>query len=257
MIWPWAKPALNPTAIRYDMHNHLLPGVDDGVRNEQQAFEAIIALREMGYRGAVLTPHIFPDAYDNDEPSLHAAFETFHAHAARVFDDFALAIGAEYLLDEHLMSRLAHHPGELLTFGQAQPLLLVELPITYEPPELGDLAATCRTQGIRPVLAHVERYRYLDPARSDTKLTRFKREGAMFQINIGALVGQFGPGSRRRARALWRTGMVDLLGSDLHHPSQALSHIPQGWRYLARRGAAFNAANHLELFEADATQAGD
>ena len=71
--------------------------------------------------------------------------------------------------------------------------------------------------GYQPVLAHPERYLYLD----DDRYRSLKDAGALFQRNIGSLEGLYGEAVSIRAEALIAQNMYDMQGTDLHNEKYA------------------------------------
>lgn len=231
-----ARPALG-----WDFHCHLLPGVDDGVRTLDEARAAIAGLRRLGYRGGVLTPHIYPGVYDNDTAGLRAAFAEFRA---RIGEDYALWLAAEYHVTDALFERIAE--GDLLyaPLGDRR-LVLVEFPYLMPAPRGIDALATLTRAGYQPVLAHAERYRYLhtDP---EPWLARIARHGTWVQCNIGSLSGLYGEGPRALAEDLLQRGLPVLWGTDLHRPRQIERYIAPGLECLGGLGRLNPALDALE-----------
>ena len=60
-----------------DIHNHLLPGVDDGFGSAEESLEAIRLLSAAGVGELVFTPHINPDVYPERYPYMAECLEDF------------------------------------------------------------------------------------------------------------------------------------------------------------------------------------
>jgi len=76
-------PTLTATDICVDVHSHLLPKVDDGLAGEPEAAAVITALREMGYKAAICTPHIYKDVFETNEQMLRDVYDHFAAAMKR------------------------------------------------------------------------------------------------------------------------------------------------------------------------------
>lgn len=205
-----------PLALDWDMHAHWLPRVDDGAPDEAEGLAMLRALASMGYRGAVATPHIYPGLFENTEAGLRASFEAFSARAAAEIPGFRTELAAEYMFDEVFSRRLMADDPDLLWFGPRRDLLLVELPMHGEPAALGEVLDHCRRRRRRVVLAHVERYAYAFGEADLDRLIEWKGRGALLQLNASSCAGNYGPAIRDCARRVWREGLVDLVGSDMH-----------------------------------------
>jgi len=198
-----------------DLHSHLVPGVDDGSRTLDEGRAGLIKLLRSGVRRVVTTPHF--DASLTRDPVLmgdrlaeiDGGWESLKAMSASEFPDLELYRGQEVMLDI---------PDPDLTdrrlFLADTPYLLVEWPGLRVPPSTLPVLARFREAGIRPIIAHPERYRGLD---KELYLPgEWKAEGALLQVNYGSLVGRYGELPRKRALTLLARGWADLMASDFH-----------------------------------------
>lgn len=192
-----------------DWHSHILPGVDDGVETLSDSLEILKAYEEMGFREVWLTPHIMEDC-PNTTSNLRMRFEELkNAYSGSL----QLHLAAENMLDPLFSQRLEE--GDVLPLGPRGEHLLVETSYINPPAGFHDLLQKIRSKGFFPVLAHPERYRYmnLDDYRS------LREKGTILQINLFSLLGIYGPDARIKAEWLLRHGMTDIAGSDIHRPS--------------------------------------
>lgn len=220
--------------LTWDLHAHLIPGVDDGVPTVADAVEAIRSLRELGYRGSVVTPHVYRGLYPNTRETLEPALGALRAELATEHIDYALVMAAEYFADEHLIAFADREP--LLSFGPpGSALVLVEYPYSVEPLLWADALTALVRNGYTPVIAHVERYRFVSDA-PDLWLHRFAQYGAKLQCNIGSLVGQYGRTAQQLARLLRDRSIPTFWGTDLHRPSQIDKFIRPGLTHLVEAG---------------------
>ncbi|MCX5661471.1 MAG: protein tyrosine phosphatase [Planctomycetota bacterium] len=247
--WFRSPNGLSPAAVRFDLHNHILPGVDDGAPDLEHALGIIQAMVDLGYKGAVVTPHIQPEVFENTEEALAESFRLFepiaHAHFKGMF---RLALGAEYYLDNQLMDSLWNRPDDLLRFGPDRSLLLIEFPTISLPTFVPDLLGACRRAKITPVIAHPERYADIHFDHKHENVRAWRDGGALIQVNLGSLVGQYGSTVRACANALGNHGLVDLVGTDLHRPSQAPHYTVPAWDALAHSRWKFDPARQQGLF---------
>jgi tyrosine-protein phosphatase YwqE len=173
--------------------------------------ELLEAMHALGYRKVITTPHSMADGYRNPTEVILGGLEKLRAEVARVGLDIRVEAAAEYYLDHELERKVA--AGDVLTFGNK--LLLFELPFISEPNMLLQVIFQMQTQGYRPVLAHPERYAFWYTDFS--KYERLKERGVLFQLNLVALSGAYGPQARQIAERLIDAGAYELLGSDCHN----------------------------------------
>ncbi len=203
------------TAGLVDLHSHLVPAVDDGARTIDDAIEGIGRMVERGVRSIVTTPHLSATA--TLRPSRLAAalepvdraFEALSDRVAERFPDIELGRGHEMLLDvpDPDLSDSRLWLGEV-------PVVLVEWPGLQFPPGTPRVLDEMVRGGIRPVVAHPERYRV-----HNQRLTtpgEWREAGAWLQMNYGSLVGRYGPQARAHALTLLERGWVDCFASDFH-----------------------------------------
>ena len=199
-----------------DMHSHLLPGLDDGAETVEHSIDLLRALRELGFRKLIMTPHIMGDFYKNTPEGIRAALEQLRtAAAAAGLGDVELDCAAEYYLDEFLGHKLAVGT-EMLTFGGDKRYLLFETSYMNEPLNLFDTIFELKAQGYRPVLAHPERYTYLYGRFGEIEKLR-QDHGVLLQVNLNSLAGYYSPAAKKVAEQLIDGGLVDFVGTDTHH----------------------------------------
>ena len=198
-----------------DMHSHLLPGLDDGAETLAHSLDLLRALRALGYRKLIMTPHIMGDFYRNTPATIGAALAGLRtAAAAAGLHDVALEAAAEYYLDEWFGRRLAA-AEPLLTFGGEKRYVLLETSYLNESFTFDETIFNLKAAGYQPVLAHPERYTYLYGRFAE--LARIRANGVLLQLNLNSLAGYYSSGARRVAEQLIDAGLVDMVGTDAHH----------------------------------------
>ena len=213
-----ATPAGLPTlaVLGTDMHSHLLPGLDDGAETVEHSLDLLRALRELGYRKLIMTPHIMGDFYKNTPEGIRAALQLLRKAAAEAgLGDVELDCAAEYYLDEFLGRKLADGT-EMLTFGGDKRYLLFETSYMNEPLNLFEIIFELKAQGYTPVLAHPERYTYFYGRLAEVEALR-RDHGVLLQVNLNSLAGYYSPAAKKVAEQLVDGGLVDFVGTDTHH----------------------------------------
>ncbi|MCB9183314.1 MAG: capsular biosynthesis protein [Flavobacteriales bacterium] len=204
-------PPADLSGLRCDIHSHFIPGIDDGAQNLEQSMELLQAMHELGYRKVITTPHSMADGYRNTPEIILGGLEKLRAEVARQGLDMEVDAAAEYYLDHDLEKKVTDRT--VLTFGDK--LLLFELPFISEPTILLNVVFAMQTNGYRPVLAHPERYGFWH--NDFGKYERLKERGVLFQLNMVALTGAYGPKAKEIAERLIDAGAYELLGSDCHN----------------------------------------
>ena len=187
-----------------DQHSHILYGLDDGVKTQEDSLAILQLLEEQGVSEVWFTPHVMEDVPNTTE-GIRARFEQLKS-IYRGGLRFHLA--AEYMIDTLFEERLAAR--DLLTHGNDT--VLVETSSVAPPINLWEVLETMRKAGYRPLIAHPERYRYMDKA--DYK--RLHDMGCVLQMNLPSIVGFYGESARERALDLLDKGWSAMVGSDCH-----------------------------------------
>lgn len=210
-----------------ERHCHILPGVDDGVKNMDQALKVLERYESLGITRVWLTPHIMED-FPNTTPELRARYDElrqayygceggnideigiFYQNQAKAKGKIELMLSAENMMDCILSERLA--TGDLLPYGDNGDELLVETSYYRPPINFKGMLSDVRSAGYFPVLAHPERYTYMD---NDT-YDELHQQGVRFQLNLPSLAGAYGQDAAKRAHHLLKKGYYKYQGNDTH-----------------------------------------
>lgn len=197
-----------------DIHNHLLPGVDDGFRNAESSIDAIRMMSEAGCKDLVFTPHMNPDVYPKmTEQRLKEVYEKFTEMIPAELG-VTTWLAAEYMVVKDFEERAAK--GGLLTFEDGS--ILIEMSYYYRSYNLEDTVFALVTEGYKPILAHPERYLYM--ADKLKEFDNLRDMGCRFQLNRLSLDGVYGGESITIMDYLLSNGMYDFMATDLHTISQ-------------------------------------
>ncbi|TCK84866.1 tyrosine-protein phosphatase [Albibacterium bauzanense] len=227
--------------LQVDMHSHILPGIDDGAADVETSLRLIDGLIAMGYKKLIATPHIISDIHPNTPETIEAAKQLLQTELDKKGYTIPVSYAAEYMLDENFLPLLK--AGDLLTFGNK--IILVETMFLDLPPNLEEILFQLQTHGYQPLLAHPERYHYVD--RNLTRLSLFRDRNCMFQCNALSFTGYYGKREQEIAYRLLDAGLIDFIGSDIHHDRhlEHLQHFTVSSK-IARQLESLNYKN-LEL----------
>lgn len=200
------------TVLQTDMHSHLLPGIDDGSNDIETSLELIRGLKELGYTKLITTPHILWDIYRNTPEIINAKLIELKKAVKEAGIDIELHAAAEYFLDEHVEELLKKKEPLLAVSGNK---VLTEFSMAFPSMNTKDILFDMQMQGYQPIIAHPERYIYLQQNKEFYQ--ELKDIGCLFQLNLLAVGGHYGRSVRELAEYLLNNGFYDLIGTDLHH----------------------------------------
>jgi protein-tyrosine phosphatase len=221
-----------------DLHTHILPEMDDGAPDLDTALALLALEARQGVARIALTSHYHCEEHTPEEfQALRAAsWEKLKAAAEQSGCPVELKLGCEV----YFSPKLRRMDCRSLCL-EGTDLLLLELPVNYCPEFLEETLWDLQSQGITPLIAHVERCGYLleDPA----LLARLAREGIYAQVNAQTLLRQ--DKRKKIVLKLLKWGLVQVICSDTHSPEKRPPRLAEAMAEIEKKlGAA--AASRLE-----------
>ena len=195
-----------------DMHSHLLPALDDGLRTMDETIEYVQKLYQLGYSKLICTPHIISDLHPNSPdtilPRLAEVQQQIKEHNIPV----EIEAAAEYMVDLEFEETI-RNDEPLLSFGNNY--ILIEMSFIAPSPNIESVIFELCIKGLQPIIAHPERYIYYHD--SLDKYQRLTDLGCVLQINLLSLSGYYGGNVKKAAEKLLKNKMVQFAGTDMHH----------------------------------------
>ncbi|MDF0708346.1 tyrosine-protein phosphatase [Flagellimonas okinawensis] len=199
-----------------DIHNHILPGIDDGAKTVEDSLELIRTFSEMGVTNFRCTPHIMHNHYDNTPKTIKNSYDQLlEGIKKKDLSDIKIDYAAEHMIDDNFEN--------ILQEKQVMPLgsdyLLIEM--SYLQPSFNfDISVEeIARHGYFPILAHPERYMYYHG--SYGKYPSMKSKGILFQLNLLSLSSEsYGAAAQKMAEKLLKNDLIDFVGSDIHNIRQ-------------------------------------
>lgn len=199
----------------YDLHNHLLPGIDDGASDIQASIAlAKIAVAE-GITHMVCTPHIHMGRYENTFVSIQRALGLFKTALAEQKISLFVAAAAEVRLGSEIIHQVNHQQIPFLGVWQGKQVMLLEFPSNAIPLGSDKLVKWLIAQNIVPMIAHPERNQML--IESPDKLKLFLNLGCLIQVTAGSITGGFGQRAQKLAVQLLKEQKITILATDAHN----------------------------------------
>lgn len=198
-----------------DIHNHILPGIDDGAKTTTESIDLIKGFSEFGVTNFVATPHIMNNYYPNTPETIHAAFiKLQEALLKEGLTTTSVRAAAEHMIDDNF--ELILNEGAIMPLEKEY--LLIEMSYLQPPLNFSESVVKTANKGFYPVLAHPERYGFLHSKMQ--KYSDYKDHGILFQLNILSLGNYYGKSISKVAMKLLDEGFIDFLGSDVHNQRQ-------------------------------------
>ena len=197
-----------------DLHCHMLPGIDDGAVDLEQALAMARLAVDDGITHSILTPHLHEGRWDNRAGDVAGYCEDFQGDLSKAGIELEVSYSAEVRLGAELLGWVGN--GEIPFLGEwdGEKVLLLELPHGQIPPGSDKLIAWLLKNGIRPMIAHPERNKFV--LRDLEAIHPFIDQGCLLQVTAGSVAGAFGEPARERSIELLARGWVTILASDAH-----------------------------------------
>jgi len=195
-----------------DIHNHILPGIDDGAKSVEDSITFLKELKAIGINHFICTPHIMFNFYDNNPKTIKKAYKKLRKEMkAHGLKNIVLDYSAEHMIDENFETIL--NSNDILPLGKNH--LLIEM--SYLQPSINfEIAVNkIKSSAFFPVFAHPERYQYLNSEPSSYE--HYRSMGLKFQLNLLSLGGYYGGHIKKTALKLLEKNAYDYMGSDIHN----------------------------------------
>jgi protein-tyrosine phosphatase len=213
-----------------DLHCHIIPGVDDGPEDFDEALRMLQIAEADGIKTMVATPHLFSElSRFKDFKSLGREFQKLKRLAKKEGIKIEILRGAENFFETNIREKLANRP-HLLTLNKSSYFLL-EFPHDLVFPGTREFIFNVMNDGLIPIICHPERNEVFQE--NVVLLYRFLQQGALCQLNAGSIRGDFGPTSRNIAIKLLRLNMVHTIASDCHNTNMRKPVLSFMYRELA------------------------
>ena len=188
-----------------DVHSHILPNIDDG-----------------GFEGIICTSHYMENYYETDRPEREVWINAIHENLKNKNIEMNLYLGNEIYMSDNIIKLL--EDGKATTMNDTS-YVLFELPLNVEPMNLYDMVYEMQQYKIVPILAHPERYSFVQ---TDPELIYdLIDKGVLMQANYGSIVGQYGKKAQMIVQKFLENNMIHMLGTDAHRQNTIYPKIPE------------------------------
>ena len=214
----------------FDLHSHILPGIDDGAEDVATSLAMARAWVADGVSVVACTPHIMPGVYANTGPQIRAAVATLQ----QALDSNGIPLRLVPGADNHIMPDMAGGlaSGRLLALADTR-YVLIEPTHHVAPVRLDDLFFSLLLAGHVPILTHPERLSWIEGHYAT--IQRLAQAGVWMQITAGSMLGSFGPNPKYWAERMLDEGIVHILATDAHNMRRRPPNLSAGRDAAAKR----------------------
>lgn len=214
----------------FDIHCHILPGIDDGSSTMDETMAMIETAYKDGIRSIVATPHFHPRRGHGTARKAMPRIEMVRNEAAGAYPDLKIYSGCEIYYCHDILEKVKS--GEILTLNNSD-YVLIEFSFTEELRKIKSGLNKFLLSGYNPILAHVERYDEL--VKNPETLDELTEAGVYLQINADSLLGKLGGARRRFVKKLLKDGMVSFIASDAHDCKKRAPLLSKAAAYVEKK----------------------
>lgn len=198
-----------------DLHNHILPGIDDGARNLEEALEMARMAVDQGFSGIVATPHYGSSQFLSDINLVRQLVAELNQELANRSINLTIFPGMEVRLSTDVIESLSK--GAILSINEGCYILL-ELPFLQAPAGFENFVRMILDLGKKIILAHPEKNVEIQrrPEIIYELLELFKGGDLLVQITADSVTGEAGLPALSTAKRLLENGLAHILATDAH-----------------------------------------
>lgn len=215
-----------------DIHSHIIFGVDDGPKNQEETLLLLQESYRQGVRGIIATSHRRKGMFETPEEIILANFKQTQELAKQVADDLYIFYGAEIYVTDGTVQELAKKRFPMLSNSKS---VLVEFSPQIPYKKMSTYLGEIIRLGLTPVIAHIERYDALENA--EEKVEELIDMGCFMQVNSSSIlkIKRFRDSHRvykQRAQYFLERELVHFVASDMHNLDTRAPYMDQAYQQL-------------------------
>lgn len=195
-----------------DLHNHIIPGVDDGPSSENEMLSLLEQAKQEGVTGIIVTPHHLHPKYNNPIDKVEEHIHRIKNNKAIQELNIDFYIGQEIRISDEILKGIDE--GNIKGINHSK-YLLIEFPSNEIPQYTEKLFYELQIRGYIPVIAHPERNKMI--SKDLSKLYDLVNKGALSQLTASSLTGNSGKKVKNLALQILDNNLAHFIGSDAHN----------------------------------------
>ena len=205
-----------------DIHSHIVFDVDDGSQNLDSSIKILREAKAAGFDKIILTPHYMEDYYIVSKKEIQNKIEILKNKCREENIQIELYQGNEIYISNQIDEFLKQNIACSLNDSR---YVLFETPLSIEPSNLVEVIYKIKELGKIPVLAHPERYAYIQA--NPNRLLELSEIGVLFQANYGSIIGFYGKQAEKTIKLLLKNNFIHFFGSDVHKEGNIYPYIEE------------------------------
>ena len=195
-----------------DLHCHICYGIDDGPKTLEESIKMLEYMAKCGFTDVFATPHYMEDSkYIATNTQKNKILKKLQEVIKDRNLNLNLYCGNEIYISNNILEMIKNK--KIMTLNNSR-YLLIEFSLFYKNPNIRSILYELLRNGYVPIIAHPERYVYLD--KDFTLIKELKDLGCLFQGNYPSLFGKYGKTAKKNLTKMIKQGIISFLGSDIH-----------------------------------------
>lgn len=215
-----------------DIHSHLLAGMDDGARDQDEALLMAKQAVERGITHIIATPHHRNGFYMNHPKEILSQTSKLNSLLSQQEIPLKVLPGMEFHLHGDISRDIEDIEQNILPLSESNKYILIELPYTYIPHFTESVFYKLQLMGYIPIIAHPERNEEFQ--RRPNRLFDLVNQGALGQVTAASVVGLFGKDSQKFSFKLLKHNLVHFIASDAHNTTSRSFELVSAYNYMEK-----------------------
>ena len=223
----------------YDIHCHIVPGVDDGATDIGETVKLLRMEYEQGVRTVIATPHFRFRMFETPAEKVREQFRLVEKAASEISPDLHVYLGCEFHANMEMLPMLREQ--KVMTMAGSR-YVLTEFSHNSEESYIRERLSALLSGGYKPIMAHIERYEGRQHKRTKREsldcalaLEELTEMGAYMQINADSITGKDGFFTKRYCNKIMKDGLLHFVGSDCHNSAKRSSRIGEAYRMVSAK----------------------
>lgn len=213
----------------FDIHCHIVPGVDDGATDIEETRKLLRMEYKQGVRNIIATPHFRFRMFETPVEKVKEQFKLVEKAAAEISPDLHVYLGCEFHSTMEMLPMLREK--KVMTMAGSR-YVLTEFSHNSEENYIHERISALLSGGYKPIIAHIERY---EATRTSLDFVEeLVNMGAYMQINADSIIGKDGFFTRRYCNKAMKYGLIHFVGSDCHNSTQRITRIGEAYKMTAK-----------------------
>lgn len=217
-------------SVYIDIHNHCLPGIDDGSSGLEESLSMLRISAENGVHQIIATPHCHYRRGHAPAETIREKVELLNKSAAEQNIDIELYSGNEIYYSHDVPELL--ESGQILTLADSE-YALIEFSPSAEYDKVRRGLYNVMTAGFAPILAHAERVEAL--VEDISLVDELIEMGSYIQMNITSVRTNSSRNVRKFVKTAIKNDMVHFFATDAHRSIGRTPDMQEDLRYLLRK----------------------